>query len=65
MTSGTRTTGDLNQMIADRDYEMFERTKLSCPSEDHVVTGIRLRLEIGKGTSRDLRLLCLRLPYTP
>lgn len=32
---------------------MFDRTKLSSPSQDYVVTGIQARVEIGKRKSRD------------
>lgn len=52
-------------MIPDNGYEMFDRTKISCPSEDYVATGIELRFEIGKGKIRDLRLRCRKLTYTP
>jgi hypothetical protein len=57
--------GDSNQMIHDNGYEMFDRSKLSCPSDDYVVTGIAVRFELGKGKIRELRMLCRQLRYTP
>lgn len=57
--------GDSNQMIGDSNYAMFHRKRLSCPGEDHVVTGVQLRFEVGKGKIRDFRLLCRQLIYAP
>jgi len=64
-TIGWLTVGDSNQMIGDNGYEMFDRARISCPSDDYVATGIELRFEIGKGKIRELRLQCRQLIYTP
>lgn len=60
-----QSVGHSNQMIDDSNYAMFDRKRLSCPADDHVVTGIQLRFEVGKGKIRDLRLLCRKLVYAP